>query len=1156
MINTRRNKVTALFAVLLTFLSGGFSYAQDASVLASGVWYKLAVTQPGIYQITGEDLQKQGIDLSLVQPDQIQIFGHGGGMLPQALDHRYWPDPPENAIQVVGGEEGSFDLQDYILFYGQSPDEIGYSNGENGYVLSYQKNLYSDTAFYFFTFGQQTGKRIPTIENVKSVSHTITAFDDYATHEQDLTNILAAKIRTGSGREWYGEILNSGESIKLDFDTPGLAPNTEIQLWVNVLGTSYSKSEFDVFLNSQRVGKINVEPLLEGTYNEKGKAVSAFFKANSNEIKGAENMSVRLTYQSGGSAREAYLNKIVLNYERKLALSHDQTIFRNLTSVQYPASAFQISTSTGNVQVWDITDPQIPKNQPFVYQNATVEFGAATQGQLREFAIFKNQNFLKPAWLETVPNQNLKDGEVPDLVIVSYPAFVSEAGRLAQFRREHDRLNVRVVTTQQVYNEFSSGAQDVTAIRNYLKYLYDQQQGRLKHVLLFGKCSYDFKDRVDRNTNFVPSYQSRNSTHPIYSYSSDDYYGFLEDDEGFWDESFAGDHTLDIGVGRLPVKSLQEAKAVVDKLLYYSTNPSTLGDWKNQVIFVADDGDGNKHQQDADQLATQVDTSYAIFNTNKIYTDVYPQESMPAGAKAPKVSEAIQDAIKKGAFIINYTGHGNEKQWAHENILTTEMINQWRNIDKLPFFVTATCEFGRHDDPKTISGAEQLVLNPKGGAIGMVTTARPVFSSSNFLINKAFYTQVFRQVNGQYQTLGEIFKNTKNAGLNGRVNRNFSLLGDPSMHLAYPKDQIIIDSVLAMDTQGEFVLSDTLMALSRIKLKGRVVQRESQKVNLSFNGTLFLSVYDKPTQMATRGSDGPVMQFEERKSVIHRGKASIQNGSFELELVIPKNIVYKNGGGKISMYAVDLKGNERDAHGSNVDVQIGGSISPLPADQQAPTISLYMDDTTFVNGGITASNTMLLAFISDENGINISNNGLGQHIQAILERKGDVSEIRTFLLNDFFVTEMDTYQKGVLSYPIENLEDGKYVLTLQAWDNANNKSENFIEFFVQSRDDFTVNSFYNIPNPFNRQTSFVIDHNRQGDHLKVIIRIINLQGKLVHGFDKNYTSAPTRIQDAYWDGTNTEGQPLTPGIYLARLILQSQTDGAQKEKVQKIIIVN
>lgn len=1141
-----------MFAALLIIFFYSSTSGQHGSMLATGSWYKLSLTQKGIYQITGKDLKKQGVDLVQLDPEQIQLFGYGGGMLPQALDQPRRNDLPENAIYVSAGSDGKFDEQDFILFYGESPDQAGYRLIDNSYQLTYQKNLYSDTAFYFLTFNQQKGKRISLSENMPSASTTLSTFDDYAVHEQDLTNILA-----GSGREWYGEVFQSGESLSLDFDTPGLSENSELRLKVDILGKANSSSAFEVFLNNQRQGEISPEPLLSGTYNEKGRAASASFVSNTKEINAeGGKVTVKLNYQAGGGRGSAHLNRVLMSFNRQLQLYGSQTFFRSLKSAQYPVAAFRIKTATDQVKIWDITDPQNTREQKFDFENGYVTYGIHTHAKLREFVIFKHEDFLKPGWQETVANQNLQDGAVPDMVIISHPAFLPEAERLAAFRQQQKRIAVKVVTPQQIYNEFSSGAQDITGIRNYLKYLYDKEEGRLQYLLLFGKCSYDYKSRTDRNTNFVPTYESRNSTHPIYSYSSDDYFGFLEDDEGYWDENYAGDHTLDIGIGRIPVKQLEEARLVVDKLIYYHDNPQTFGDWRNQVVFVADDGDGDKHQRDADRLATQVDTTYFDFNINKIYTDAYPQESMPGGEKAPKVNDAIGDVIKKGALIVNYTGHGNERQWANEQILNKDMINQWKNLDKLPFFVTATCEFGRHDDPMVISGAEQLVLNPRGGAIGMVTTARPVFANSNFILNQAFYQQVFRQVKGEYQALGHIFKHTKNSGLGGRVNRNFSLLGDPSMTLAYPKGKVKIDSILVINTKGEVILTDTLKALSHIRLKGRVVERDGQATSQNFTGTLQLSVFDKPVQVTTRGNEGTVMQFEERKSVIHRGRARVINGFFELEFVIPKNIDYKTGGGKISIYAVEQGEQLGDANGANIDIQIGGTSEVVRKDARPPAISLFMDDSTFINGGVTSANTSLVAWIQDESGINVSSSGMGQNITATLQKAEQPEEIRTFILNDFFTTEIGSYQQGVLRYPLENLEDGKYILTLRVWDSWNNKSESSITFFVRSQGQFVINSFVNYPNPFNDQTIFSIDHNRHGDNLKAVINIFNLQGKQVHSFEKVYQHASTRINDVQWNGLDANGNSLTPGIYMASLILQSQTDGAESKKNQKIIIIN
>lgn len=1152
MIIRQISKIFGAVAALLFFTQQGL-LAQEASVLASGQWYKLATTQAGVYQISGADLQQQGIAISQIKPDELQLYGYGGGMLPQPISQPRHTDLPEQAIQLVGGEDDRFDAQDYILFFAESPDQLTYLSDNGQHALSYQKNLYSDTTFYFLTFGQKSGKRVAVQENIQPANQTFTSFDDFAVHEQDLVNVLAKRIATGSGREWFGEVLNNGQNVSVDFETTGMLPDTDVQVVASVLGTATTTSAFDVAINGQNLGTINVAPLQSGQYDDKGRMVSDTFSIRSNQLNTGK-ASMTVSYQSG-SNEAGYLDKLLLQFPRKLALYNDQTTFRKTASAQTSIAGYRVDAAGKDVAIWDITDPYNIKEQKFAYDGTLAVFGAQTDGQLKKYIIFDKENLLKPDWQGQIPNQNIKQS-IPDLVIITYPGFMTEADRLANFRREHDQLNVQVVTTTQVYNEFSSGAQDVSAIRNYLKYLHDRQPGKLKNVLLFGKGSYDYKDRVAQNTNYVPTYESRNSVNPIYSYSSDDYYGFLEDDEGYWDESYTGDHTLDIGVGRLPVKNLKEAAAVVDKLIYYSTSPSTFGQWKSKVLFVADDGDRNQHQRDADQLATFVDTAYSVFNTDKIYVDAFEQESIPTGELAPKVSNAIQEAIKKGAFIINYTGHGSESQWAHESILTLGMINQWKNIDQLPFFVTATCEFGRQDVPGTISGAERLVLNPDGGAIGIVTTARPVFSSTNLLINKAFYKHIFEQVEGHYQTIGEVFQKTKNDGLSGRVNRNFSLLGDPSMRLAYPQDRVTIDSVLVKNPDGTYSPTDTLKALAQVRLTGSITQYADQLTNTNFNGLLYLSVYDKPTTTSTLGNGSEVMQFSERKNVIHRGKARVSNGLFEIEFVVPKNIVYKNGEGKISLYAVQSEGPMLEAQGASVDIQIGGSIAPVPIDNEAPLISLFMDDTTFVNGGVTAANTVLIAHLSDESGINISSNGLGQDIQAVLIKKGQDSGGQVLALNDFYSANVETYQEGSLVYPIQNLEDGEYMLTLHAWDNMNNKAEKNIEFFVQSGEVFIVNSFYNAPNPMSQSTSFLIDHNRQGDDLQVVILMMNMQGQMVFRYVQQLENVPTRIQNIEWKGRDAYGNLLKPGVYLAKLLLKSLTDGNQVEKNHKIIITN
>ena len=437
----------------------------------------------------------------------------------------------------------------------------------------------------------------------------------------------------------------------------------------------------------------------------------------------------------------------------------------------------------------------------------------------------------------------------------------------------------------------------------------------------------------------------------------------------------------------------------------------------------------------------------------------------------------------------------------------------------------------------------------RGGAIGLVTTTRPVFSNSNLLLNKAFYQQVFTRENGDPLTIGEIFRRTKNNALNGRVNRNFSLLGDPSMKLAYPRNRVTLGPLGVRQADGTYQVRDTLAALDRVRLTGQIEAGNNQGINLEFNGTITVEVLDKTTTVRTRGSDGGAMQFEERNSVIHRGRAQVREGRFVLDFVMPKNIVYQAGRGKITTYA---QSDASDAHGADVSFAIGGSNEQPNTDQTPPEVRLYMDDTTFVSGGLTGSNTVLLAHLADENGISITTTALGQSMTATLVHQ-ESDWARTWPLNEFYETNVDTYQSGTVAYPLTQLEGGHYTLTLKAGDTHNNFTEAQTQFVVGT-EEFQVTHAYNYPNPFERETTFVIDHNRPGDDLSVHIRILDDQGRLVETLQQEFPGSTSRIS-TQWQGRSTRSdQVLRPGVYLARIMVQSLSDQVGYEKFQKLII--
>lgn len=1108
-----------------------------SSVLASGNWYKLGIPSKGIYKLSYEQLKKMGLPVENLDPRKIKIYGNGGGMLPQKNSENRHHDLVENAIFVSGEADGKFTIGDYILFYGQSADSYNYNSEENSF--SYTKNLYSDSTYYFLTADGDPGLRIETADNIGKNFSLISVFDDYLAYENDFQNIL------GSGREWYGEEFGGAKlNYSFEFPVPGIVNNSELKLTASFLAQSYNSSSFLLNLNNLSVGNLDMSTISEGTYQEKGKERTETFTFNTSLLNLNEILILTTDYQRSSNIARGFLNYFFFTFQRNLQLYEQATFFRSISSLKNSESTFQVKNVTAASTIWDITDPLRPKKHDFLLEQGAALFGTSTQN-LKEFVVFNESNFSEAIFIEKVHNQNLR-GEGPfELVIVTVPKFKPEAQRLADFRASYDQLSVKVVTIQEVYNEFSSGAKDVTAIRDYMRYLYNLDGGskNLKYLLLFGKGSYDIKNKIPGGINLIPTYQSYNSLHPIYSYSSDDYFCFLDDEEGEWVENSMGDHLMDISVGRLPVRNLQDARNITDKLIRYSQNQDGFGRWRKEIFFIAEDGDGNLHHNDADKLATLVDSTHMEFNVNKIFMGAYPQEILGNDKRtAPEVNQAINDAIKSGALIVNYTGHGGLASWANARILDTTIVSRWTNINKLPLFVTATCEFGKHDDAISRSGGEHMLFLNKGGAIGLVTSARPVFSSTNYALNLAFYNFAFNKVENEYATLGYIFKETKNNSLKGSVNRNFSLLGDPSMKLAYPKENLIITSINNSNSTNEGP-EDTLKALSKVNIKGEVIGNSNTRLQ-SFNGNLSISVYDKETTTTTLSA--PVINFKQRNSIIFRGQATVTDGTFEVEFIVPKNISYTLDKGKISLYAID-KVQGVDAGGVNGKVKIGGSDPNSESDHTPPTIELFMNDTTFRNGGITSSNSLLLAKIYDESGISISNT-VGQNITAVL------NDQKVFNLNEFFETEPDNFQVGWLAYPINDLPVGKNTIKLKAWDTHNNSQEAFLEFYVTEDAKLYLANVINYPNPFSEKTTFQIDHNAAGEDLDLNILIYSIKGELIRSINKYFSNAPARINELEWDGRNSVGQELDDGVYIYKIFIRSESTGLKNQLYKRLII--
>lgn len=1119
------------------------------SVLASGDWYKVSVSETGIYKIDVAFLTTLGINTSNINPSTIQLYGNGGGMLPQANSASRLDDLVENSIFLSEDGNGRFDNNDYILFYGESPHtwELDATNK----TFSHTFNLYSDQNFYFLRFNQQPGKRIAIQPSIGGTAQTLTTFDEHSFIEQDIYNLQ------NSGREWYGFQFsqfitnNTNANNPYSFNITGIT-SAAPRFVSAVVGRSYNSSSFQYAFNGNPLFTQVLPTISTADHQPVGNNVVTAYT-----LPPLSGTTLNVSMTLSGTNPLANSNYLELQFEKFLRLYGTQTSFRSIKSLDQPTTSYSVSNVAGNESVWDVTDPRNVIAQDYSFTGSSLEFGT-NSSSLREFIIFSGSSFSKPTFVERVANQNLhmiNTGSIPEMIVVTHPNFLSQAQRLASFREANDGIKVYVCTVNQVYNEFASGKSDLTAIRDFAKMVYDRGSAteQLKYVLLFGAATCDYKNHLGAGGNFVPTYESRESLDELRSYNSDDYYGFMDNTEGNWGEiqNAAEANTLNIGIGRIPVRTAAQAEIVVNKLISAS-KPSlqTNSNWKNKMTFIADDGNNNLHIQTSEDLANKIAASNKKINVNKIYLDAYPQESSPSGKKSPQTNEAINRSVDEGNIIWNYTGHGGDNVLAQEEIVTTTTISNWNNINRLSFFITATCSFGRFDKPGLISGAEQIFLSPLGGSFGNLTSTRTVLSNTNATINEDLYDYVFGQnTDGSYFKLGDIIKGAKNLRVTETdvYNRNYTFLGDPSMRMSYPIQNMV---VTAINGNPISAIPDTLKALSKVTIEG-LVQDFSGTTLTGYSGVATITIYDKPSVVNTLGGspDSPITTFKLQNNIIFNGAASVTNGAFKVSFVVPKDISYQYEYGKVSLYSQKTNGT-LDAGGSLSSIVVGGSNPNAPIDKTPPTVKLYLNDPSFVSGGITRENAIFYADVSDENGINISTSGIGHEITLVLSNSTDV-----IILNKYYTASKDDYTKGKVIFPLEKLAPGSYSLRFKVWDTYNNSTEDVLEFTVESTTNIQLSHVLNYPNPFSTNTTFHFDHNRFGDNLTIQIQIYTVSGKLVKTLDETVYNSPSHISDIHWNGLDDYGDKIGRGVYVYKLKIRSLQDGSTTHVFEKLVLL-
>ena len=1114
------------------------------SLLSSGNWFKFHIEKSGVYKLSKRFLEQLGVDFRNLDPQKIKIYGNGGRMLPLSNNIPYPNDFVENAIQIIGESDGSFDANDYVLFYGEGTDTWNEESRTHS-------NLYDNKSYYYVTAQGENGKRISSmIQPTGTATLTLNTFDDHQFYEKDLVNIGRL------GRQWFGESFEIKNMQEFEFNFPNIDTSVPIKIMLTAAAAAFTPTTFSVTSNESPVATLRFSALNNTSSTE-------FFVANlpnNSTITSAENIKIKLNYNNNGvPGSKGFLDQIRLVAKRKLQGYGKQFQF------QYDAANgingivnYSVSNAASIAQIWDVSDIHNVKTVFNAGQNS-IDF-KANLSEIKRYAAVVEVDFFTPLRdsQARVPNQNLKgtlftnkSGSFQDIdyVIISPSALVLQAEKLANFHRTNSSLNVKVIPLELIYNEFSSGKQDIAAIRNCIKYIYQNASSadkRLKYINLFGDSSYDYKNRIPNNTNVVPIYHALNSSSSgESSYASDDFYGLMDANEGNITSTFGG---IDIAVGRMLVNDEKQANEMIDKVLEYHDIQS-YGSWRNNFVLISDDSDvlsDANLQNKQNNLATIIATEKPFFNINKILLDSYIQEAAAGGARYPKARTDFFNAFEKGALVFNYLGHGGEDGLSAERIWEKSDGQNLSNQYKYPLFITITCEFSRFDNPSRPTAGEFTYWNPKGGAIAMITTIRSIGQFSAETFNDTFTRNLLSYGSNQYTSIAEALRISKNSNPNSATNVVF-YIGDPALMLAIPRPKIRLTKV--NDIPVSQVVED-FKSLSKIKITGEVSD-ENNAIISNYNGEVTSMIFDKMLNRTTLNNDGnsPPINFNVLGETIFRGSASVVNGQFEYSFIVPRDIRIPLANGRISFYA-KKKDALQNENGFDNTIRVGGINENAPLDTTSPRVQLYMNDENFVSGGNTNESPFLLAKLSDESGINTAS-GIGHDIVAVLD--GDVNN--PFILNDYYQADLDDFTNGTLRFPLRNLAPGLHTISFKAWDVYNNPVITEIQFVVVGNDTLTLSNVLNYPNPFVNYTEFWFTHNKPFEPLEVQVQVMTVTGKIVWTKNQIVTTDGFLSKELTWNGRDDFGDKLGKGVYVYKLTVKSNVSHKKAEKFEKLVIL-
>lgn len=1094
------------------------------SPLSSGKWVKLAVGKQGIFQLTGTQLKSLGFSIPCAS-GQIQLYNFNLANLEEKVSPNLPDGLVENALELNDGGDGQFDELDYFLFYSEGPILWKY-NDTDSLTDHYNKST-KDSVYFFLTQGAN-GKRMATANSPATYNKTIDQYDERWLIEKDTLSLL------NSGQLWLGNAMGQGigkqSKLTYSLNMEGVLIAAPIKFKANYAAASFSGTgNFTLKLNDQAVYTASIHPVSGNMYDETALVKEFQFNYFSNApLTNAVNLAVDFT--SAASNSTGWIDYIQVHAKRKLGFFGNRSFsFRN-HSVAYSGLSilYKLQGADATTQVWDVSRPNNPVRMQVSIQAGALGTFVHSSDTLNEFFALHQAAFEQPTIVGKINNQNVVATPNAAYLIITPTAYKSAALKLQDFHKTVNNFSVSVLQAEEIYNEFSGGQISPIGIRNCIKYLMQKAiQNNVnppKYLLLLGVGNFDLRKlKVESQ---IPTYQSVYSTGLLTSYTSDDFYGLLADNSDI--NTTNSPSQILLSIGRLPVRNIAEADTVVEKIIQYQQS-SNSGAWKNQLTWVADDGDFNLHLQDAEEITQNLQSKTVQWNHKKLYLDLYKAFPTTSGNTYPTLVTDLNQMMNNGSLVLNYTGHGNYLRLSEEAVIAEAGMSQWENKGQLPLMITASCDFAPYDQPQfSPIGFDALMKNSKG-VVGIVAASRLVFAFSNKQLNDLFIQDLLVPDSlGNYKRIGDALKQAKNkywATVPDRVNAlKFSLLGDPAMQLAAPKYQVQVNTI----NNKQFVGVDTLIAGGVYKLTGAISVNGQTKIN--YNGVVELALYDAVKNINTRANLTTSMSvpIPVQENILFKGKATVSNGIFSIDFLLPKESVGTNGALKMQLYASSLSG---DAIGVFNHIFVSNKLDIIVSDTSGPIINSFINDTNFVNGTWVTGNAKLLIHLNDSAGIQISGNALGHDLVMIVD--GDYK--RPILLNNYYTAAINTYQRGTVVYSLPQFTEGKHEIIIKAWDLLGNSSSDTLFFVVPPTENLMLRKFSISPNPIQAKARFGFEHNLQNTPLALQLEIFDINGNKLAIIPLESAFSTNRVL-VDWDVKMSNGAALLPGMYFCRLI--------------------